>query len=773
MKRKAVESRWMKILSEYPLLGRALEAHSCSAEEWALLKILYAGLDVHDVPSYTPEQMLSYVRASMRMRGEVNYAASVPEELFCGYVLPPRVNNEYLDGSRMWLYEQLRPRIAGKSMLDAALEVNYWCSEQATYQSTDDRTIAPFGICRRGYGRCGEESTLLTCALRAVGIPARQVYVPLWAHCDDNHAWVEFWAEGQWYHMGACEPEEIPDRGWFESAASRAMLVRSRVPDYEAERGYCVVNSTARYADTAKLQVLVRKNGIGVAGVPVQFQLINKSRLGTIHEECTNDKGGVFFETGPGALLVSSYIDGRLVEVLADLGKTREVCLNWEDGHDPTREEWCSQWELTPPEERLPEFQNESEAHRKRLQRCACLRSEREKTCESHKSRWHTLARGNSPEIDGFLTLDAYSMEDKELLLSTLTEKDFADVTCEALEDFLAAALPWKHRFTTEVWQKKILAPRVEHEMLLPVRRQIQRFFKDTQIRTEDEVYQWMENHIRPLPEYGLTDRRGNAAGYLHHRVCPDSEWEILAVQICRAIGIPAALNRKPKQTVRLAVRCEEPLRQGENWSLAKWASGSYCTIQQTDRLEKGAYSLITSRRQIDGTVSAWAMRFVLEGEREVTAVIQPDQTEKRLKSVHLPTGGSIPRRPGLLLFLQPGEEPTEHLLLELLELREELNRSSWRIQIMVRSRSDLEQHTLYAVLRTLENCTVDYFEPFQHYSVQKALGIGDSRLPLAIVTDGCGNGVYGCANYNIRSVRRMVQILRLLEKKRGAGGNE
>ena len=60
---------------------------------------------------------------------------------------------------------------------DAAIEVNYWCAEEATYHSGDDRTLPALTVYRRGYGRCGEESVFLVNALRSVGIPARQVYV--------------------------------------------------------------------------------------------------------------------------------------------------------------------------------------------------------------------------------------------------------------------------------------------------------------------------------------------------------------------------------------------------------------------------------------------------------------------------------------------------------------------------------------------------------------------------------------------------------------------
>ena len=59
-------------------------------------------------------------------------------------------------------------------------------------------------------GNGGEESTFTVSALRTIGIPARQVYTPRWAHTDDNHAWVEAWVDGKWYFLGACpEPRMV------------------------------------------------------------------------------------------------------------------------------------------------------------------------------------------------------------------------------------------------------------------------------------------------------------------------------------------------------------------------------------------------------------------------------------------------------------------------------------------------------------------------------------------------------------------------------------
>ena len=71
---------------------------------------------------------------------------------------------------------------------------------------------------------------------KSAGIPARQIYTPRWSHCDDNHAWVEVYIRGSWYFLGACEPEEVLNKGWFAAPASRAILIHSRAfSDFSAD----------------------------------------------------------------------------------------------------------------------------------------------------------------------------------------------------------------------------------------------------------------------------------------------------------------------------------------------------------------------------------------------------------------------------------------------------------------------------------------------------------------------------------------------------------
>ena len=199
-----------------------------SAERDALT-FLYAYMPLGDIACYDGDFFLKNVQTSLQARAEMPWGKSIPDREFRHFVLPVRVNNENLDSSRWVFYNELKPRIEHLSLYDAVLEVNHWCHEYVTYTPSDARTSSPLASIKTAYARCGEESTFLVAALRSVGIPARQVYTPRWAHTDDNHAWVEAWVDGEWYFLGACEPEPVLNLGWFNAPASRGMLMHTKV----------------------------------------------------------------------------------------------------------------------------------------------------------------------------------------------------------------------------------------------------------------------------------------------------------------------------------------------------------------------------------------------------------------------------------------------------------------------------------------------------------------------------------------------------------------
>ena len=211
--RQQVEQDYESRLAQFPILNSQLQLDTLCRAEREAMQFLYAYMPYSDLADYTPDFFLDQVRYAFTARKQMPWGKAIPEDIFRHFVLVYRVNNENLDTARMAFYHALKERVQGMTMEEAALEVNHWCHEHVAYRAADSRTSAPLATMRTSLGRCGEESTFAVTALRSVGIPARQCYTPRWAHCDDNHAWVEVWVAnpdgkgGQWKFLGACEPD--------------------------------------------------------------------------------------------------------------------------------------------------------------------------------------------------------------------------------------------------------------------------------------------------------------------------------------------------------------------------------------------------------------------------------------------------------------------------------------------------------------------------------------------------------------------------------------
>ena len=291
-----------------------------------LARLCYAASPVGDWLDTPPEVFFSCAAHARYLRENVSWTRALPEPLFLAYVLHPRVNNEALCDCRPVFYAALAERLRGLPEEAAILEINRWCAEHVVYQPTDERTRSALAVLRAGFGRCGEESMFAVNVLRACGFAARQVYVPRWAHCDDNHAWVEVRCGGAWHFLGACEPEAVLDRGWFNSAAGRAVLVHSRCfgePEpgadligREGDVVYC--NETARYADVRRLTVRVTdENGAPAAGANVDFCVLNSCEWYPAATVQTDASGMAALTCGLGSLRLLARLGFRQLRRMA------------------------------------------------------------------------------------------------------------------------------------------------------------------------------------------------------------------------------------------------------------------------------------------------------------------------------------------------------------------------------------------------------------------------------------------------------------------------
>lgn len=467
-----------------------------TAQEQDGLHFLYAYMPVGDAADYSPELYLSNVRASLRARREMPWGETVPGDLFLHYVLPVRINNENLDTSRVTFYEELKERVKGLSMEEAILEVNHWCHEKVIYTPSDGRTMSPSAVVRNAQGRCGEESTFTVAALRAVGIPARQVYTPRWAHTDDNHAWVEAWADGKWYYFGACEPEPVLNMGWFDGPSKRGMLMHTKVfGNYVGDEEvisqtplYTEINVTHNYAPVATAAIVVKDTtGASVPGAKLDFGIYNYAEFYPAVRKTADANGRTTMTAGLGDMLVWATDGTQFGYGQLSFGKqdTLTIVLNRRGG---TGETYAVNMDIVPPvegktENRVTPEQRAANSLRLAQEdsiRNAYIATWMPKTDAFALARkigadttkvWNVIrtSRGNWAEIAQFLT-DAAAQGQLDVafdLLDVVATKDLQDTPAAVLADHLKGAAPYKDR---PYFKEYILNPRVGTELLVPYR---------------------------------------------------------------------------------------------------------------------------------------------------------------------------------------------------------------------------------------------------------------------------------------------------------------
>lgn len=532
-----------------------------TADEQEALKFLYAYMPLADVTDYPTSFFADNVRMSFKARKEMPWGKNVPELLFRHFVVPIRVNNEALDNARSVFYNELKDRIKGMSMMDAIIEVNHWCHEKVTYQPSDARTSAPLATLKTATGRCGEESTFAVAALRAVGIPARQVYTPRWAHTDDNHAWVEAWADGKWYFLGACEPEPVLNLGWFNAPASRAMLMHTRAfGDYNGPEevmlrtsNFTEINLTSNYAPVAPIDFYVKDSeGKPVENARVEFKIYNYAEFFTAVTKYTDANGHTSLSAGIGDLVVWASKDGKYTYQKVSFGKDKETILTLPEGAptssvgalETSAPPKCTYLDIVPPKEdpQLPYVSDEM--HKENQRRFALEDSirkaytatfptmEEAKRINERGAEYIFKSRGNKQTIVDFIKRHSDNEDRVMGILATLSDKDLRDITTEILED--------SYNATTDQ-----LSPRVEDELItIPFKQYFEKAFSKKAVdafRADPmKLVEWIKKNIRLNPDKKALRIAQTPVGVMKSKITDERSRDIFFVDVARSLGIEA-----------------------------------------------------------------------------------------------------------------------------------------------------------------------------------------------------------------------------------------
>ena len=535
------------------------------------LTFLYAYMPLGDITDYTGEFFLENIDYTLKAKQEMPWGKLIPEREFRHFVLPIRVNNENLDNSRKVFYEELKDRVKNLSLHDAVLEVNHWCHEKVVYTPSDARTSSPLASVKTAYGRCGEESTFTVAALRSVGIPARQVYTPRWAHTDDNHAWVEAWVDGKWYFLGACEPEPVLNLGWFNAPASRGMLMHTKVfgryngPEeiMHQNANFTEINIIGNYAPFASATVkVVDAADQPIADAKVEFKVYNYAEFYTVANKKTDAEGKTFLSAGKGDMLVWASKDGQFGYGKVSFGHDNEVVVKLDK---KAGEAYSMQFDIIPPAEgfNMPEVTPEQRAENSRrmeiedsIRNAYVATFMTDETAREFAKKYQldedavakilVASRGNYGVITDFL---ARLRSDKSKaggidMLQRISAKDLRDVSLEVLVDHMQSHV---YKENMDYFRRFVRNPRVANEMLTPYKAFFEKVIPEADKAAFKEDWSklsaWVSENIKVDANCNLGGSPISPAGVWNARVADAHSRNIFFVSMARSLGIPSRID--------------------------------------------------------------------------------------------------------------------------------------------------------------------------------------------------------------------------------------
>lgn len=649
----------------------------CTGDLLTVMEFYYGSMPMKDVGEYDFELLRKIAEFGLSLEQKTDWGEPIPEDIRLNYVLNYRADLEWVENSRAFFYQALQDRVRGKDLFQAALAVNAWCAEHVEYKPFPATGFSPIGILKAGGGNSRQLSTLEVTALRSVGIPARVVFTPAWAHREHGLCWVEFWAQGSWHFIEACRPGPLINQNWFAGNAARAMFLFTSafLPPAEEEVIFCgkrtiLVNVLNRYAVGKRLSLTVTEGG-PVAGALIDFEILNGSELRPALSLVTDETGSASLTIGCGSIHIHARKGDRFVEAFVHTGESDHVALDFSQA---AREEpsYKKEFVMIPPKDAAEFFipltdiqranargENEWAAQARKE---VLARQFKEEEAKALVARYNQPARtlnllsrakGNFDEINRFL-LAFFNADTRTLkldFLETLSDCDLCNTNAAVLNDHFQTSLPFRERYDYELYLKNLMNPRIAEEPITAYRSGIiAQLGAHAGILRKDPRLLW--KYIREIP--CLTEPslyNASPLSMLKTGLMDETGRRILFVAICRTFGYPARLNpvdrsaeyffngsfhsvnEKPSRRVpdaNLILSGGSRFRvYRRHWTLAVLKDGSYHTLNldgaswsENGELElslrPGCYRLITAVRGVNENLYCIKTVFQLKsGESE------------------------------------------------------------------------------------------------------------------------------------------------------------
>ncbi len=624
-------------------LFSVLDKEGLTTEQREALEFLYAYMPLSDLADYDGAYFLGQVDAAFKARDYFSWGKDIPDDIFRHFVLVYRVNNENLDTARQVFFDELKDRVKGLTMEQAVLEVNHWCHEKVTYRGTDGRTSSPLALMKTSWGRCGEESTFTTAALRAVGIPARQCYTPRWVHTDDNHAWVEVWVDGKWHYIGACEPDAELNVAWFSAPVKRAMMVHTNVfgqyngPEEKNVQTelYSVINLLPNYTETRNLKVTVTdESGKPVDGATVKFNVYNYAEFYPIATGMTATDGRASIITGMGDVFVWANKD-NIYGYAKSTPDNGELTIKLNKRQDEALEERIVM--AAPAEQTIKELSAEKIAENaKRLAHEDSIRNAymatfiteadaRKFAAENNLNPdkvWDYLYRsqGNWQDIQIFLK----EKKDNAYLyafMESLKDKDLRDTPYEYLSDHLVQGDGVLFNAITDHhirYAQNVLSPRIALELIRPWRsffkKELSEDFVNKSRSDIQHVIAYVRDNIKIDDNQNYFKCPISPQGVYELKMADRQSRDIFFVALCRSMDILTRIDavtgrpqylraedglwtdvffepqaeEKPKGTITFTNAAGNIVKPGyyTHFTIARFDKGDYVTLDYENEIK-------------------------------------------------------------------------------------------------------------------------------------------------------------------------------------------
>lgn len=377
-------------------------------------------------------------------------------------------------------------------------------------------------------------------------------------------------------------------------------------------------------------------------------------------------------------------------------------------------------------------------------------------------------------------------------LLRTLLPKDLLDIAPDVLRDTWAHT-PRPDGVPEGIWAAFVLCPRVGYEQLLPQRRELTTYFSEKRSavfrRDPAALWAWLMETIAPStlspsPLAALTLRQAS----------PEAK-RVLFAALCRALGVPARLapedgaaeywhngvwkrteGRDTRGTVVLICPAGEKWACGVDFSLSAltpdgarllWPSADGLTFSAAP----GEYCLLTTNRLPNGDQRVLRRHFSLAaGERRTIRLERAHAALAEMLGSHAMedffsartaagepvSGAALTARGGLLAWLAPGQEPTEHLLRELLD--EDLQ--GLPLTLLVPDAGSLRNETLRRFCEKNPDVPVLLDGDARTAETAARQTFAEAgKLPLLVVLRGPLTAAYAVSGYHVGSAALALRV--------------